>query len=70
MDRYKFIKNIVQRKYYKTLEEIVELIDYMVIMQKINFEQGQELNFLANDLYTVVEETVENTEEIVNVEEV
>ncbi len=69
MNRYSLIKNLVEKKYYATVEEIVEIIDYMVIMQKINFDQGQELNMLADELYTVVEENTEATETVKNVAE-
>lgn len=68
MNRYSLIKNLVEKKYYSTVEEIVEVIDYMVIMQKISFEQGQELNILANDLYAVIEEETDVTDNIENIE--
>lgn len=55
MNRYSLIKKLIDNKYYLTIDDIVELIDYMVIMKKISFDQGEELNLLAIKAYEPLE---------------
>ena len=62
------LENLITKKYYENKEEIQNKLDVFYAMSKISDEEYTTLTLKVEDVYKVVEETVENTEDTVESE--
>lgn len=63
------LENLITKKYYENKEEIQNKLDVFYAMSKISDEEYTTLTLKVEDVYKVVEDTVENTENSVESEE-
>ena len=63
------LENLITKKYYENKEEIQNKLDVFYAMSKISDEEYTNLTLKVEDVYKVIEETVENTEDTVESEE-
>lgn len=63
------LENLITKKYYENKEEIQNKLDVFYAMSKISDEEYTTLTLKVEDVYKVIEETVENTEDTVESEE-
>lgn len=57
------LENLITKKYYKNKEVIQNKLDVFYVMSKISDEEYTNLTLKVEDVYKVVEETVESEEE-------
>lgn len=62
------LENLITKKYYENKEEIQNKLDVFYAMSKISDEEYTNLTLKVEDVYKVIEETVENTEDTVESE--
>ena len=63
------LENLITKKYYENKEEIQNKLDVFYAMSKISDEEYTTLTLKVEDVYKVVEETVENVEDTVESED-
>lgn len=63
------LENLITKKYYENKAEIQNKLDVFYVMSKISDEEYTTLTLKVEDVYKVIEETVENTEDTVESEE-
>lgn len=63
------LENLITKKYYENKEEIQNKLDVFYAMSKISDEEYTNLTLKVEDVYKVVEDTVENTENSVESED-
>lgn len=63
------LENLITKKYYENKAEIQNKLDVFYAMSKISDEEYTNLTLKVEDVYKVIEETVENTEDTVESEE-
>ena len=63
------LENLITKKYYENKAEIQNKLDVFYVMSKISDEEYTNLTLKVEDVYKVIEETVENTEDTVESEE-
>lgn len=63
------LENLITKKYYENKEEIQNKLDVFYAMSKISDEEYTTLTLKVEDVYKVVEDTVENTENSVESED-
>lgn len=63
------LENLIIKKYYENKAEIQNKLDVFYAMSKISDEEYTNLTLKVEDVYKVIEETVENTEDTVESEE-
>lgn len=63
------LENLITKKYYENKAEIQNKLDVFYAMSKISDEKYTTLTLKVEDVYKVIEETVENTEDTVESEE-
>lgn len=63
------LENLITKKYYENKEEIQNKLDVFYAMSKISDEEYTNLTLKVEDVYKVIEETVENTEDTVESED-
>lgn len=63
------LENLITKKYYENKEEIQNKLDVFYAMSKISDEEYTTLTLKVEDVYKVIEETVENTEDTVESED-
>ena len=63
------LENLITKKYYENKEEIQNKLDVFYAMSKISDEEYTTLTLKVEDVYKVIEETVENTENSVESED-
>lgn len=56
------LENLITKKYYENKAEIQNKLDVFYAMSKISDEEYTNLTLKVEDVYKVIEETVENTE--------
>ena len=57
------LENLITKKYYKNKAEIQNKLDVFYAMSKISDEEYTALTLKVEDVYKVIEETVESEEE-------
>ena len=62
------LENLITKKYYENKAEIQNKLDVFYAMSKISDEEYTNLTLKVEDVYKVIEETVENTEDTVESE--
>ena len=63
------LENLITKKYYENKAEIQNKLDVFYAMSKISDEEYTNLTLKVEDVYKVIEETVENTEDTVESED-
>lgn len=63
------LENLVTKKYYENKAEIQNKLDVFYAMSKISDEEYTNLTLKVEDVYKIVEETVENVEDTVESED-
>lgn len=63
------LENLITKKYYENKEEIQNKLDVFYAMSKISDEEYTTLTLKVEDVYKVIEDTVENTENSVESED-
>lgn len=63
------LENLITKKYYENKEEIQNKLDVFYAMSKISDEEYTTLTLKVEDVYKIVEETVENVEDTVESED-
>lgn len=63
------LENLITKKYYENKAEIQNKLDVFYAMSKISDEEYTALTLKVEDVYKVIEETVENTEDTVESED-
>ena len=63
------LENLITKKYYENKEEIQNKLDVFYAMSKISDEEYTTLTLKVENVYKVVEDTVENTENSVESED-
>ena len=63
------LENLITKKYYENKAEIQNKLDVFYAMSKISDEEYTNLTLKVEDVYKVIEETVENTENSVESED-
>lgn len=63
------LENLITKKYYENKEEIQNKLDVFYAMSKISDEEYTNLTLKVEDVYKIVEETVENVEDTVESED-
>lgn len=63
------LENLITKKYYENKEEIQNKLDVFYAMSKISDEEYTTLTLKVEDVYKVIEETVEDTESSVESED-
>lgn len=63
------LDNLITKKYYDNKAEIQNKLDVFYAMSKISDEEYTTLTLKVEDVYKVVEDTVENTENSVESED-
>ena len=62
------LENLITKKYYENKVEIQNKLDVFYAMSKISDEEYTNLTLKVEDVYKIVEETVENVEDTVESE--
>ena len=63
------LENLITKKYYENKAEIQNKLDVFYAMSKISDEEYTNLTLKVEDVYKVIEETVENVEDTVESED-
>ena len=63
------LENLITKKYYENKAEIQNKLDVFYTMSKISDEEYTTLTLKVEDVYKVIEETVEDTESSVESED-
>ena len=63
------LENLITKKYYENKAEIQNKLDVFYAMSKISDEEYTNLTLKVEDVYKIVEETVENVEDTVESED-
>lgn len=63
------LENLITKKFYENKEEIQNKLDVFYAMSKISDEEYTNLTLKVEDVYKIVEETVENVEDTVESED-
>ena len=63
------LENLITKKYYENKEEIQNKLDVFYAMSKISDEEYTTLTLKVEDVYKVIEDTIENTESSVESED-
>ena len=63
------LDNLITKKYYDNKAEIQNKLDVFYAMSKISDEEYTTLTLKVEDVYKVIEDTVENTENSVESED-
>ena len=58
------LENLINKKYYKTKEEIENKLNVFYAMSKITDEEYSNLTLKAEEVYTVIDEVKEHEEAI------
>lgn len=63
------LENLITKKFYENKEEIQNKLDVFYAMSKISDEEYTTLTLEVEDVYKVIEDTIENTENSVESED-
>lgn len=69
MDIATLLENLITKKYYENKEEIQNKLDVFYAMSKISDEEYTTLTLEVEDVYKIIEDTTENTENSVESED-